>query len=150
MFQGSFEHSLDTKGRVSLPAKFRELLTSSGDARLIITTNVDAGAQCLWAYPVREWQSFHERIAGLPQLDEAVIRLKRLHIAGASDCSIDRQGRILIPPMLREYAELKNQIIFAGVGDKIEIWDKLQWEAERTRAKENLPEINASIARLGL
>ena len=98
MFLGSFEHVMDEKGRVSLPVRFREALTQMGDSRLIVTTNVDPMGVCLVAYPFGEWQAFQDRIAGLPQFDEAVIRLKRLHIAGATECSPDRQGRILIPP----------------------------------------------------
>ena len=87
---------------------------------------------------------------GLPQFDESVIRLKRLHIAGATECSVDRQGRILIPPMLREYAGLNQSVLFAGLGTNIEIWDRPRWENERSKAKENLVEINETLARLGL
>lgn len=150
MFLGSYEHLMDDKGRVSLPARFREALSTSGDARLVVTTNVDPGGQCLVAYPIKEWQAFQERIAALPQFDEAVIRLKRLHVAGATECAPDRQGRILIPPILRDYAGLKSQILFAGLGSSLEIWDRARWDEERARAKENLAEINQAIARLGL
>jgi MraZ protein len=150
LFLGSFEHTLDGKGRVALPARFRDALAAVGDLRLILTTNVDPGGQCLVAYPLKEWQAFQERIAALPQFDEAVIRLKRLHVAGASECAPDRQGRILVPPVLREYAGLKEQVLFAGLGPSIEIWDRMRWEEERARAKQSLAEINAAIARLGL
>lgn len=150
MFLGSFEHSIDAKGRVSLPMRFRELLSSSGDGRLVLTINVDPGGQCLVAYPIPEWQAFQERIAGLPQFDENVILLKRLHIGGASEVSLDRQGRILVPPMLREYAELRNQVVFAGLGSTVELWDRGRWEAQREVAKKSLPRINDALARLGL
>lgn len=150
VFLGTYDHALDSKGRVSLPARFREALSTNGDSRLVLTTNVDPGARCLVAYPILEWQAFHERISGLPQFDEAVIRLKRLHIAGASECCPDRQGRILIPPVLREYAGLSTQVLFAGLGANIELWDRVRWEEERSRAKEGLVEINEALARLGL
>ena len=150
LFLGSYEHAMDDKGRVALPARFRDVLVAAGDSRLILTTNVDPAGQCLVAYTLKEWQAFHERIAGLPQFDEAVIRLKRLHIAGATECSADRQGRILIPPLLREYAGLKSQVVFAGLGANIEIWDRGRWEEERSRAKESLGAINEALARLGL
>lgn len=150
MFLGTYEHLMDDKGRVSLPARFREALSALGDVRLVITTNVDAAGSCLVAYPIKGWQAFQERVAELPQFDEAVIRLKRLHIAGATECSADRQGRILLPPLLREYAALKSQVVFAGLGANIEIWDRARWEEERTRAKENLGAINEALARLGL
>jgi MraZ protein len=150
VFLGTYEHLLDDKGRVSLPIRFREALSSNGDSRLVLTTNVDPGGPCLVAYPIQEWQAFQERIAALPQFDEAVIRLKRLHVAGACECTPDRQGRILIPPVLREYAGLKGQIIFAGLGANLEIWERSRWEEERRRAKESLGAINEAIARLGL
>lgn len=143
---------MDAKGRVSLPARFRELLSSMADARLVLTTNVDPGSQCLVAYPITEWLAFQQRIADLPQFDEAVIRLKRLHIAGACECSADKQGRILVPPMLREYAGLqaRSAVLFAGLGSNIEIWDRSRWEEERNRAKDSLVQINETLARLGL
>ena len=150
MFLGSYEHSLDDKGRVSLPARFRETLSTLGDSRLVVTTNMDPGCSCLVAYPLLEWQAFQERISGLPQFDEAVVRLKRLHIAGATECLPDRQGRISLPPMLRDYAQLKRNVLFAGLGVNIELWDREQWEEERRRAKEGLPAIHDTLARLGL
>ncbi|MCC6746667.1 MAG: division/cell wall cluster transcriptional repressor MraZ [Deltaproteobacteria bacterium] len=150
MFLGTYEHNLDDKGRVNLPARYREILSAQGESRLIVTTNVDPAGRCLVAYPPKEWQAFQERIAGLPQFDENVIRLKRLHIAGAAECTPDRQGRILIPPTLREYAALGGALIFAGLGNSIELWGKAHWEEERQRAKEALPEINDALARLGL
>lgn len=150
MFLGAYEHTLDDKGRVALPVRFREALSSNGDSCLIVTTNVDPAGRCLVAYPVAEWRAFQERIAGLPQFDENVIRLKRLHVAGANECATDRQGRILVPPMLRDYANLKGPVIFAGLGSCIEIWDKGLWHEERQRAKEALPEINHALAQFGL
>ena len=150
MFIGTYEHTLDDKGRVSLPARFREVLSANGDSRLILTTNVDAGARCLVAYPVSEWQAFQQRIAELPQFDEHVIRLKRLHVAGAAECATDRQGRILVPPMLRDYGNMKGSVIFAGLGNCIEVWDRDLWHEERERAKQALPAINDALARLGL
>jgi len=150
VFLGSYEHSMDDKGRVSLPVRFREVLSTLGDSRLVLTTNVDPAGTCLVAYPIQEWQAFQERIAGLPQFDEAVIRLKRLHIAGASEVTADRQGRVLIPPVLRDYAGLQRTVLFAGLGSNIEIWDRTRWEEERTQAKESLVQINEALARLGL
>ncbi|MCK5796886.1 MAG: division/cell wall cluster transcriptional repressor MraZ [Deltaproteobacteria bacterium] len=156
---------MDPKGRVSLPSRFRETLLGQGDPRLVLTTNVDAAGRCLVAYTYPEWLAFQEKIADLPQFDENVIRLKRLHIAGASEATPDRQGRILIPPMLRAYAGLSDdkaenpegeskarprQVVFAGLGTTIEIWDRQRWDQERELAKEALPQINEALARLGL
>ncbi len=150
MFLGTYEHTLDDKGRISLPARFREVLSANGDSRLILTTNVDPAGRCLVAYPVHEWQAFQQRMADLPQFDENVIRLKRLHIAGAAECATDKQGRILVPPPLRDYANLAGPVIFAGLGTSIEVWDRRLWHEERERAKASLPAINDALARLGL
>lgn len=150
LFIGTYEHSLDPKGRVSLPARFREILATQGDQRLVVTTNVDASGRCLVAYPMPEWMAFQEKISTLPQFEEAVIRLKRLHIAGACECTTDKQGRLLIPPMLREYASLSGSVVFAGLGNSIEIWDRGRWDEERERAKQSLAEISDTLARLGL
>ncbi len=149
LFLGSYEHALDEKGRVSLPVRFREVLCSQGDSRLVITTNLDSEGQCLVAYPMDQWMSFQEKVAAMPQFDRAVILLKRLHIAGATEVTADRQGRILIPPLLREYAGLQSQVLFAGLGEKIEIWDKDGWGQQRARARECREEINETLARLG-
>lgn len=150
MFIGTYEHSLDSKGRLSLPVRFRELLAAQADSRLVLTSNVDPLGRCLVAYPLQEWMAFQEKLAALPQFDEAVVRLRRLHVAGACECSTDRQGRMLIPPLLREYAGLKNMVVFAGVGQTIELWDREHWDDERRRAKESMPQISDALARLGL
>ena len=150
MFLGAFEHTLDSKGRLSLPARYRELLAAQGDLRLIVTCNVDPGAACLVGYTPSEWSGFQQRINDLPQFDEHVIRLKRLHVAGATECVADRQGRIFLPSFLREYAALKSSVIFAGLGKQLEIWDRERWQAEREQAKKSLPEINQALARFGL
>jgi MraZ protein len=149
LFLGSYEHAVDVKGRVSLPVRFREVLSAQGDCRLVLTTNLDTEGQCLVAYPIQEWQVFQEKVAAMPQFDRAVVLLKRLHIAGATEVTADRQGRILIPPMLREYAGVGGQALFAGLGDRIEIWDRESWERQRSLARESRAEINDALARLG-
>jgi len=150
MFLGSYEHSIDAKGRVSLPARFREVLVTQGDSRLVVTTNLDPAGKCLVAYPMDEWQAFQDRIAGLPQFDEHVVLLKRLHIGGACEVTPDKQGRVLIPQLHREYAGLKRYVRFVGLSNTLEIWDRERWEGQRILAKESLPQINETLARLGL
>ena len=102
MFRGRYEHTVDPKGRTSLPSRFREILADRSDDRLIVTTAIDA--PCLIAYPFAEWQRFEERLMALPQFDPAVVKLKRVYVSSAMECSVDRNGRILIPPVLREHA----------------------------------------------
>jgi len=126
LFLGTHEHTLDSKGRVSIPARFRAAL---GEPRLIVTTNVDSGGRCLIAYPVPAFQRFLDNVSALPQFDESVILLRRLHVAGAAECPIDALGRILIPPTLREHASLRRDVLWAGMGRVIEIWDRRRWAA---------------------
>jgi len=124
MFLGSFEHCIDAKGRVNFPSRFREVLSGQSDGRIVLTTNIDDFGACIVVYPFTEWLVFQEKIASLPQFDPAVVRLKRLHIAGATECSFDKQGRIMVSSMHRDYAALSGTIVFAGLGSSIEIWNK--------------------------
>ena len=140
---------MDDKGRVSLPARFREMLSTVGDCRLVLTTNLDTEGHCLVAYPIAQWQAFQDKVAAMPQFDRAVILLKRLHFAGATEVTADRQGRILIPQVLRDNAGLQGPVLFAGIGDKIEIWDREAFEKQRVQAKDSLDQINETLAGLG-
>ena len=165
MFRGLHEHTIDTKGRVSLPQRFRDgLLGTSGSARsgvdaavedsddgagdsLIITTGID---RCLVAYPKPEWDAFEARLAALPQFDPAVVQVKRIYVAGATECSIDRHGRLLIPPMLREYASLTRDVVFAGMVTTIEIWSKEAWVEQSTLSRSDRQAVATKLAELGL
>lgn len=123
MFRGRYEHTIDGKGRTSIPSKFREILASNYDERLIIT-NFD---NCLWSYPAAEWQVIENKVAALPQFREDVKALQRFFISAATECPIDKQGRILIPPTLRTYAGLEKEIVFVGMTKRIEIWSRERW-----------------------
>ncbi|MEK6606535.1 MAG: division/cell wall cluster transcriptional repressor MraZ [Myxococcota bacterium] len=132
LFRGAHEHSIDDKGRTSVPAAFREILAARRDARLIVTPNFD-DATCLVAFPPPEWETVWARIAALPRFDDGAIRLRRLFVAEASECAIDPQGRLLIPPLLRAHAGLEREIVWAGTGREMEIWDKRRWLEEQRR-----------------
>ncbi len=123
MFRGRYEHTIDGKGRTSIPSKFREVLATNYDERLIIT-NFD---NCLWSYPVAEWQVIENKVAALPQFREDVKALQRFFVSAATECPIDKQGRILIPPTLRSYAGLEKNIVFVGMTKRIEIWSQERW-----------------------
>lgn len=120
MFMGEFDHSIDSKGRIIVPSKFREDL---GD-EFVITLGLDG---CLFVYPKNEWQIFSEGLSKLPGTKEAR-QLQRYFLAKAAECESDKQGRILIPVKLRECAGLDKDIVFVGVLNKIEIWSKERWE----------------------
>ncbi|MBF0107487.1 MAG: division/cell wall cluster transcriptional repressor MraZ [Deltaproteobacteria bacterium] len=146
MFRGRFEHSIDTKGRVSIPSKFRELLSSNYDERLIIT-NFD---NCLWAYPFKEWQIIEERVASLPQLKAEVKALQRVFVSAATECPIDKQGRILLPPTLREYAGITKDLVFVGITKRIEIWSLERWSEIFKSSQDDLEKMQDKLAELGI
>ncbi len=146
MFRGRFEHTIDAKGRVSIPAKFRELLAEKYDDRLIIT-NFD---RCLVAYPYEEWRVLEEKISSLSLVKKEVKAFQRFFISGAVECPIDKLGRVLIPPSLRDYAQLEKNVIFAGMLKRFEIWSKERWIEEIKRSEEDFESIAAVLADLGL
>ncbi len=140
MFMGTYEHSIDTKGRVIIPAKFREQL---GDS-FVVTLGLDG---CLFVYPENEWQDFVKELRELPGSKEAR-KLQRYFMAGAAPCDVDKQGRVLIPASLREKAGLEKDIVFVGVMSKIEIWSKELWDENDDF--ENVDEIAEHMSELGL
>ena len=126
MFFGSYEHVLDDKGRTSLPKDFRQTLESlSGDAWITAYPN------CLVLLPADAFQDWQRRLTGeVARLDDSAQRMRRLILGMATACSVDRQGRILIPHYLREHAAIERELVFMGVGDEIEIWDRSRHKGE--------------------
>lgn len=126
MFRGQFQHSIDAKGRVSLPARFRDGVSSGGDLCCIITPALFD--RCLHVYPLRAWEQVEEKIADLPSMDPNVVRFRRLYVSAACECELDKAGRLLIPGHLRERAELKKEVLWAGMGRHLELWSHDHWE----------------------
>ncbi|MFZ1865699.1 MAG: division/cell wall cluster transcriptional repressor MraZ [Polyangiales bacterium] len=125
MFRGRYEHSIDAKGRTSVPSRFREVMVAQGDSKLVVTTGLDT---CLVAYPMAEWLAFEKRLSALPQFDADVVTLKRIYVSGAVECEVDKVGRILIPAALRKHARLHRDALWAGMGSYIELWAKESFE----------------------
>ena len=146
MFRGRFEHIVDSKGRVSIPAKFRELLAEKYDDRLILT-NFD---RCLVAYPYEEWRVLEERVGSLSMVKKEVKAFQRFFISGATECPIDKLGRILVPPTLRDYAQLGRNVVFAGMLRKFEIWSKERWLEEIKRSEVDFEGMGEALAELGM
>lgn len=146
MFRGRYEHTIDPKGRLSIPSKFREILASNYDERLILT-NFD---QCLWAYPVREWKAVEDKVAALPQFKPEVKALQRFFISAASECPVDPNGRIIIPNTLRKYADLNQDVVIVGMTNRFEIWAKEKWQKVFEQAERDLSSIGEKLADLGL
>lgn len=148
MFRGRFEHSIDGKGRTSLPSRFREILSARSEERLVVTQHI--ADPCLVAYPVSEWEAFEQKVAGLPRFDANVQRLKRLFFSSAVECPVDRLGRVLIPIGLREVAHLSRDVIWVGMGESIELWSRDLWQSEFAQAREDPEKVAKALADLGL
>ncbi|MEI7894252.1 MAG: division/cell wall cluster transcriptional repressor MraZ [Myxococcales bacterium] len=147
MFRGRYEHTIDAKGRTSVPARYRDQLQTIGERRLVVTSALDP---CLVAYTALEWGAFEERLGKLPQFDRAVQKLKRIYVSGAVECEIDDSGRILIPPTLREHAGLHKEVLWAGAGKYAELWDKETWRKHFETTEDERHAIAARLAELGL
>src|SRR4030095_13895845 len=106
MFRGSFEHTLDNKGRLSIPSKFRDVLVGKGDGRIILTNYVIEKQRCLDVYPIDAWLRFEEEIRKKPNFDPRVVRFQNYYLGSACECSLDTHRRIFLPPVLRKYAAL--------------------------------------------
>lgn len=142
MFRGSFEHSVDSKGRVSVPSKFRDILSDRYDGRLVLALDYD---QCLTVYPLEEWEKLEEKIRNLPMMQKEVKDFMRFFFSSATECELDKQGRILMPPQLRERAGINKTVVVVGIINKIEIWDEKAWAARSTQNGDKIGEVLASL-----
>lgn len=163
---------MDAKGRSSLPARFREGLGTgarvavgsgksaggdrldqagklnaehSSDQKVILTSGLEP---CISVYPLHEWLAFEERVSALPQFDPRIAMLRRIVVSGAVECELDRLGRILVPANLRQHARLGREVVWAGMGRHIELWDKEAFEAMRGEVLASATERQAIAARL--
>ena len=141
MFMGEYNHSIDNKGRLIIPAKFREQL---GDT-FVVTQGLDG---CLFIYANEEWEAFTEKLKQLPLTNLKARKFTRYFLAGATSCEVDKQGRILLPQKLRQSADLTKDVVLAGVGSRIEIWDSARWEENSTY--EDMEEIAENMEGLGI
>jgi len=128
MFLGEYDHTIDYKGRLTVPAKFRAELAEG----LVVTRGID---RCLLIYPQEEWNRLYERVAALPLTDRRARAFRRRFFSAASDVTPDSQGRVLIPPRLRQFASLDGDVVVAGAGSYIEVWNPAQWAGEREHSE---------------
>lgn len=138
MFMGEYQHNIDIKGRIIVPAKFREGLGES----FVITRGLD---QCLFAYPMEEWKLLEGKLKQLPLTKKDARSFTRFFLSGASECEIDKQGRINIPPSLRTYAKLTKECVVTGVSNRIEIWDQTEWVEYISQSEESFAEIAENL-----
>jgi len=125
MFYGEFEHSLDKKSRVIIPARFREALKDNFVEKFYITRGLDG---CLFLFTEEEWKKQEQKFRGLSFTKAEARKFNRLFFSGAGELVCDRQGRVLLPQYLKEYAQIDKDIVFIGVSNRIEIWSKSRWK----------------------
>ncbi|MBW1678798.1 MAG: division/cell wall cluster transcriptional repressor MraZ [Deltaproteobacteria bacterium] len=145
MFRGSYEHTIDSKGRVSFPAQFRNILPKNNE-RLVIT---NYNPSHLWAFTFKDWARLEEKLAALPLTDKDTRQFKQFFVGNARDVPIDKLGRILIPPRLREYAKLNKDVTFVGSVTYIEIWSKENWEPAFKASESNFENVAKKMVDLG-
>ena len=144
MFRGHFEHAIDAKGRTSLPARFRDVLETANDLPLVVTPALFD--PCLHAYPMRAWEELEAKIVKLPQFDTNVVAFRRRYLSAAVECDLDKQGRILIPPSLRDHAGLVKDVLWAGMGQTAELWARERWIQAQEMTDAELQSFKAAIA----
>jgi len=140
MFMGEYNHTIDAKGRLIIPSKFREAL---GD-EFVVTKGLDG---CLFVYDNKEWSAFEEKLKSLPLTNKDARQFVRFFLAGATLAEVDKQGRILIPAVLRDFAALEKEVVLIGVASRVEIWSKERWENEASY--DDVEEIAEHMAELG-
>ena len=143
MFIGEYNHSIDTKGRLSIPSKFRGELGEE----FIVTKGLD---NCLFVYPLDEWRILENKLKNLPMTNRDARAFVRFFFSGATECELDNQGRIRIPNNLREHALLEKEAVIIGVGTRIEIWSNDQWQQYNDDANLSYDDIAAKMQELGI
>ena len=143
MLLGEYEHSIDTKGRIAMPAKLRDGL----GGKFIITKGLDG---CLFVYAMDEWQRVEQKLASLPMSRKTARDFTRFLFGGACEGECDKQGRVLLPASLRRYAGLERDAVIVGVGSRAEIWDAAKWQQYNEESAEDVNELAEQLADLGI
>ena len=143
MLLGEYQHNLDNKGRVAIPAKFKEKLAPGA----IVTRGLD---NCLFVFASKEWEALAQKLVALPLAQANSRAFVRLMLAGAVDVNIDNQGRILVPDYLRKYADLKKSVVIAGLYNRVEIWDASRWNDYKKKTEGASEEIAEKLGELGI
>lgn len=143
MLTGEYNHTVDAKGRMIIPSRFREDL----GGEFVITKGLDG---CLFIYPENEWNAFEEKLRTLPLTNRNSRTFTRFFLGSAIECELDKQGRVLLPASLRTFACLEKDVVLVGVLNRIEIWDKSKWDENNAEACENMDDIAEHMEELGL
>jgi MraZ protein len=129
MFRGINAITIDGKGRLAVPTRYRDALSEQGKTSLVLT--IDTEETCLLLYPTAQWQLIEDKLQSLPSFNAAARRIQRLLIGHATDVELDSNGRVLLPPVLRDYAQLDKRVVMIGQGNKFEVWDENLWQSRR-------------------
>ncbi len=138
MFYGEHDHTIDRKGRLIIPSRFREAMKEHYNERCVVTRGLD---RCLFLFPEDEWRTQEARFRALSFTKQEARRFNRFYFSGAVELTCDRQGRILIPPYLKEYAGIRRDVVLVGVSNRIEIWDKEEWKKFYEQFKESYEQV---------
>ena len=145
MFRGRYEHTIDPKGRLSIPSRYREELVTRGITTLVLSE----GDQCVWAWPLDAWEQLEERLRLHPQLSPERRSVVRVMVASAKECPVDRAGRTLVPPELREFAGLKKDVMITGALEWFEIWSRERWADHRQTLRVGFDEMTRKLSEHG-
>lgn len=143
MFIGEHKHTIDDKGRLAIPVRFRNQLASGA----VVTRGLD---KCLFLYPMTEWEEMAKKLAALPLTQANARAFVRLMLAGAMDVDMDKQGRVVLPAYLRQYANLKNTTVVAGLYNRVEIWDEEAWKKYQADTEKESIDIAEKLSQLGI
>jgi MraZ protein len=146
MFRGQFTHSVDAKGRISLPVRFRE---SFAPANVIVLTPAIFDS-CLHLYPIKAWEEFETKVNALPSLDRHAVRFRRLYVSAAVECELDGSGRVLVPQELRTHAKLDKDALWAGMGPILELWSKPEWDRAIAMTPDEAAELQRAMEQVRL
>ncbi len=145
MFRGRYEHTIDPKGRLSIPSRYREELAARGITTLVLSE----GDHCVWAFPLDAWEQLEERLRLHPQLSPERRSVVRVMVASAKECPVDRAGRTLVPPELREFAGLKKDVMITGALEWFEIWSRERWADHRQTLRVGFDEMTRKLSEHG-
>lgn len=143
MFMGEYQHNMDEKGRVIVPARFREALGE----RFVATRGLD---NCLFVYPLNEWMILEKKLTSLPITSKNARTFVRFFFSGATECELDKQGRISIPANLRNYANLDKEVVIIGLANRVELWAKDRWDNYMKEVEDSYEDIAATMEELGI
>ncbi len=143
MFIGEYSHLIDSKKRLAVPVRFRSELKN----KVVITRGLD---KCLFIYPMKVWEELANKLGNFPVGESSTRSFTRLMLAGAVDVEVDKQGRVLIPDYLKEYARLTKNVVIAGLYNRLEVWDERKWDEYKKNAEKNSDEIAEQLGKLGV